>query len=36
MRRAYEHRRDLLVQGIREIPGVEFLAPAGLLRLAAV
>lgn len=29
MRRAYEHRRDLLVQGIREIPGVEFLAPAG-------
>lgn len=29
MRQAYERRRNLLVEGIRDIPNVEFLAPAG-------
>ena len=29
MRQEYEKRRDLLVNGIKEIPGVEFTAPAG-------
>ncbi len=29
MRQAYERRRNLLAEGIREIPGVEFSAPAG-------
>lgn len=29
MRRAYEHRRDLLVEGMKKIPGVEFRSPAG-------
>lgn len=29
MRQAYERRRNLLVEGIKEIPGVEFSAPAG-------
>ena len=29
MRQAYEKRKNLLVKGIREIPGVELLTPAG-------
>ncbi len=29
MRLAYEKRRNLLVEGINEIPGVEFLSPSG-------
>ncbi|MCC8142047.1 MAG: pyridoxal phosphate-dependent aminotransferase [Lachnospiraceae bacterium] len=29
MRAAYEHRRDLLVEGIRSIPGVELISPDG-------
>lgn len=29
MRLAYERRRDILVDGIRDIPGVELLTPAG-------
>lgn len=29
MRREYEKRRNLLADGIRKIPGVEFIAPAG-------
>lgn len=29
MRCAYEHRRNLLVEGMKEIPGVEFISPAG-------
>ncbi len=29
MRAAYERRRDLLVSGIRDIPGVELIAPSG-------
>ena len=29
MRSAYERRRNLLEEGMKEIPGVEFLAPAG-------
>lgn len=29
MRQAYERRRNLLVEGMKEIPGVELLSPAG-------
>ena len=29
MRQAYERRRNLLVEGIRDIPGVEFISPGG-------
>lgn len=29
MRRAYEHRRNLLVEGMKDIPGVEFISPSG-------
>lgn len=29
MRQAFEHRRNLLVEGLSDIPGVEFLSPAG-------
>ena len=29
MRQAYEKRKNLLVKGIHEIPGVELLTPAG-------
>lgn len=29
MRQAFEHRRNLLAEGIRSIPGVEFVSPAG-------
>lgn len=29
MRKAFEHRRNILVEGMQKIPGVEFVSPAG-------